>query len=200
MIKQLRNTTLIFVVAGLLIPGLAAAHVVVTPDQVGIGDTQIFTVSVPNEKTSAVTQVKLLLPSGLEEVAPIVKDGWTTTTTKQHDEVTALTWSQGTVPVGFDDNFSFRAQVPSRTTTLTWKAYQTYADGTTVAWDQAPTGRANDDDDGESTGPYSVTTVINDLTAPKPSSSNNILSLAIAVVALIIALAALLRTNAIKRE
>lgn len=142
----------------------AYAHVIVTPNQIGVAAETIFSVSVPNEKDVAVTQVKLLIPGGVTDVTPTAKEGWTILTTFDGDHnISSVTWS-GTIPVGERQDFSFSAQAPGQTTELDWKAYQTYADGSIVHWDQKPAG--SDDATGDS-GPYSVTKVINDLTAPK---------------------------------
>ena len=188
------------VLGGLIIafiPVTAFAHVVVTPNQAGVGQELLFNVSVPNEQQTSVVAVKLLMPRDVTSVTPTTKDGWTITTTSNgngHDpEVTAINWS-GTIPVGQRQDFSFSAQVPGNATELNWKAYQTYADGTVVHWDQKPTG--SDDAHGDA-GPYSVTHVVNDL-APTPTGANTSTSLGpitlgIASIALFIALYGVLR-------
>lgn len=147
-----------------LIPGIASAHVIVTPGQTGVGEELTFNVSVPNEKEVAVTNLKLDIPEGVTDVTPTSKDGWTITTEKSSGsdaEVTSITWADGTIPVGQRQDFSFSAQAPAKATDLDWKAYQTYADGLVVHWDQKPAG--SDDATGDA-GPYSVTKVVNDLT------------------------------------
>jgi hypothetical protein len=53
------------------------------------------------------------------------------------EEVKELIWMNGSIPVGQRDDFVFSAQAPADESTLVWKAYQTYADGTVVAWDVA---------------------------------------------------------------
>ena len=150
------------------------AHVVVTPNQVGIGSFNTFTISVPTEKDTPTIAVKLLLPSGLQEVVPNVKPGWNVsvkqTGTGDDAIVSEIDWTGGSIPVGERDQFSFSAQVPAASTTLDWKAYQTYADGSIVSWDQAPAG--SDDSNGD-LGPYSVTNVIDDLSAASAASSGS---------------------------
>jgi uncharacterized protein YcnI len=178
----------------LLSPSVAMAHVVVTPDEVGIGQHETFQVNVPNEKNSDVTELRLQLPSGLEEVSPTVKPGWQVAATK-----TTIIWSRGTIPGGFNDVFTFRAQAPAQVTELNWKAYQTYADGTTVSWDQKPDGN---DDDNSASGPYSVTKVVDDLAASSAKdddSGNNNLALILAIVALVFSLAAFQQRRSVKK-
>ena len=55
----------------------ASAHVGVKPSEVGVGSFQTFTVGVPNERDVPTTQVRLVLPEGLEHITPNVKQGWT---------------------------------------------------------------------------------------------------------------------------
>jgi uncharacterized protein YcnI len=187
MIKRLRNYSALFTILALLVPALASAHVIVTPSQAGIGQELVFNVSSPNEQQTPIIQVTLDIPSGISDVVPTQKDGWAINTT-----ASSITWSGGQIPVGQRADFSFGAQVPGQPVTLDWKAYQTYADGTVVHWDQQPNGKS--DDASGNAGPFSVTKVVNDLT-PTTSSSSNTLPLAIACLALVISVAAILRPN-----
>jgi uncharacterized protein YcnI len=177
---------------------VAAAHVVVTPRQVNVAEFQTFDVSVPNEKETNVTALKLLVPAGLAEVSPTVKPGWTIEIQKNSKgEVSEIDWTGGSVPPEQRDDFTFNAQAPARAGELDWKAYQTYADGSIASWDQKPAG--SDDATGD-TGPYSVTKVINDLTAQpsteaKSSDSKNNWTLGLAIAALALSVIALLKTG-----
>lgn len=194
---------IIFVLSGLFfLHAPVFAHVIVYPHQVGIAETQDFTVSVPNERNTAVVSVKLLMPNGLIDVLPNVTSGWTVTTRETGNSdsatVTQIDWHDGSIPVGQRSEFIFQAQVPPMPTTLDWKAYQTYADGTVVSWDVDPAKMNNLTDaqqdelaDKENSGEYSTTQVINDLTASPtmPSNKSNLpqLSLVFSIVALILA-------------
>ena len=145
------------VLSVILLPAAAFAHVVVTPKEASTAQRLIFNVSVPNEKAVAVTNLKLLIPDGITDVIPTSKDGWNITTTKNTDgEVATINWA-GTIPTGERQDFSFSAQAPALATELDWKAYQTYADDSTVHWDQAPTSNHESED----AGPYSVTKITN---------------------------------------
>ncbi|MEI6478138.1 MAG: DUF1775 domain-containing protein [bacterium] len=178
----------------MLSAGVASAHVVITPSQVGVATTQTFSISVPNEKDNvSVTGLRLVLPGGLADVMPTVQLGWNIAT-KADDKgkLTEISWIGGVIPAGQRLDFTFRAQVPGTQGALNWKAYQTFSDGTITSWDQAPVaGRANDD----SLTPYSETTIINDLAAtPTPvtgatSTGRDSASRALAAVALIVAVA-----------
>jgi uncharacterized protein YcnI len=181
----------------------ASAHVVVRPAQVGIGAFQTFTMSVPNEKDSATVGLKLLIPTGLMHVSPTVKPGWNISTKALGEEVTEISWTGGKIPVGQRDDFTFGVQAPAETGTIVWKAYQTYADGTVVAWDMQPTDdhhdatKDKDDDDSANSGPYSETMVIDDLAnAPAEhgeghTESSNSVPLTLSAVALAFSLIAL---------
>ena len=184
------------IVTVLALPAVAFAHVVVTPNQASIGDRVLFTVSVPNEKEVAVSSIKLNIPSGLQDVQPDVMAGWSiATTTDSSDNVTSITWT-GTIPVGRRADLEFKAQAPAKAGELDWKAYQTYADGTVVSWDQKPVTNAQDDDSSD-TGPYSITGVTDDLSSDTPttsspsSSTKNTLALICSIAALALSLGGL---------
>ncbi len=197
-IKRILKKVFVGIVLGLTVflPGTAYAHVIVTPSQARIAQDLVFNVSVPNERQVPVSSIKLLIPSGITDVTPTTKTGWAITTSSDKDsEVTSITWS-GSIPAGQRQDFSFGAQAPGQATELDWKAYQTYADGTVVNWDQKPAG--GDDSVGD-TGPYSVTSVKDDLAH---SSNNDILKsnnqsgpYIIAGLALLVALAAFANTK-----
>ncbi len=174
--------------------GIASAHAVVTPHQAGIGSFNTFTLAVPSEKPEATVSVRLLVPTGLSEVTPDVKPGWKVSTKGSDDAVTEIDWTGGSIPADLREEFSFGAQVPAQATTLDWKAYQTYADGSVVSWDQASVN--GDDDSMGDTGPYSTTKVINDL-APvaKPESRTAEVALVFSIIALAMAGFASLRTR-----
>jgi uncharacterized protein YcnI len=163
----------------LILTPRALAHVVVTPASAGVASTQTFTVSVPNEKDTSVISLILDLPRGLQDVTPNAKPGWTIEVTKSGDFATKITWIQGEIPIGQRDQFLFSAQVPPAAGTLQWKAYQTYADGTTVSWDQKPDPKMSDakreELEQQGKGPYSQTRIINDLTGSPQTKSQTVL-------------------------
>jgi uncharacterized protein YcnI len=186
------------------------AHVIVYPHQTGIAQTQDFTVSVPNERDNPVVSVRLLIPKGLSEVSPNTTQGWTILIKSKgsgdNTVVSEIDWSNGSIPVGQREEFIFQAQVPTEPTTLAWKAYQTYSDGTVVSWDVDPAKMSKLSDaqqdalaDKENKGEYSTTQVINDLAVSNvtnASENSNIqvielfsgLAFLISVVALAISL------------
>ncbi len=143
------------------------AHVTVKPNQVGVAAYQTFVMGVPVEKEVPTTTLRLVIPEGLKSVTPNVKPGWKIEIKRQSEgeaaKVTEITWTGGSIPSGQRDEFAFSAQAPAQETQLQWKAYQTYADGTVVNWDQDPNAQKSSSADNESSTPFSITKVVNDL-------------------------------------
>jgi uncharacterized protein YcnI len=187
MLKLLRVSSLSL---GLLLisASSALAHVVVKPAEVGVGSFQTFTVGVPVEKEIPTVGLRLVIPGGLNHVSPNVKPGWKIETKKEANEaeeeaghseekVTEITWSGGVIPHGQRDDFYFSAQVPAETTTLSWKAYQTYQDGSVVSWELGPNDEQPKDEEGNpdysKSGPASETRVVDDLSQEAKTSSDS---------------------------
>lgn len=143
----------------LLVHVPAYAHVTVKPVEVVSSAYQTFTTSVPNEKDVPVTAIRLVIPNGVQSVTPTVKQGWEISTKKTGDTVTEISWTGGTIAAGLRDEFTFSAQAPSSEGEIVWKAYQTYQDGSVVAWDQKPVEGTSHHSDDKTKGPYSVTAV-----------------------------------------
>ncbi len=179
----------------------ASAHVVVKPNQAGIGAFQIFSVGVPVEKNIPTVGLRLVIPSGLDYVSPNVKPGWKISVKKDSDatdaKVTEINWIGGVIPAGQRDDFVFSAKVPSTATTLQWKAYQTYADDSVVSWDHAATDQPKDkngNSDFSAIGPYSETQIVDDLkpaTANSVTGSNNNGAFTLSIIALVFSIIAL---------
>lgn len=188
---------IIFIV--LLYPATVSAHVTVRPDSVGVGSFQTFTVSVPSEKDIGTTEIRLLLPDNLEFVTPTVKSGWTVEVLTHNfpsgPHPYEIIWKNGNIPAHYRDDFTFSAKVPAETTTLAWKAYQTYSDKTTVAWELDPGAKQPSKDDGtpdfSAMGPYSQTRVVDDLSAVDDEEETDF-SLPLSIVAMIISISAFL--------
>lgn len=181
--------------AALALPAVAFAHVVVTPNQANVGQSLLFTISVPNERSSDVTSVKLDIPAGVSAVQPSVQTGWTIATSGTPN-VTAVAWT-GDIPVGQRADLTFKAQVPAKAGELHWQAFQTYADGAVVSWDQPPSANEKDNDAATS-GPYSITKVADDLTSASDTSSNSdsnktTLALTLSIIALALSVLAFLQ-------
>lgn len=178
-------------------PGLAFAHVVVTPNEALTGAYETFTTSVPNEKDIPVTGIRLVIPDSIESVTPTVKPGWEIQTKKTGDRVTEITWTGGTIAPELRDTFTFSAHMPAKAGDIYWKAYQTYQDGSVVSWDQQPAkdGHGHSGED-ESKGPYSTTTVSDKESGSTETQNNpsNTVPYVISIAALVLSLFAVFRT------
>lgn len=166
LIKKVAGLTLGVSALALSFSSVAMAHVVVRPGDAVTGAYMTFNVSVPVEKDIATTAVKLEIPKGLAHVTPTVKQGWTIQTEKEgtgeDTVIKSITWSGNRIDAGFRDDFTFSAKTPDTATDLRWNAYQTYADGSVVAWnldeDDQPT-KPDGSPDFAKSGPFSVTKV-----------------------------------------
>lgn len=162
-IKKIAAFTMSISALALSFGGIASAHVVVTPNQVVSAERTTFAVSVPNEHDTPVVGLRLVIPDGLTSVRPYAKQGWTIEVAKTGEGENAsakeIKWTSAgaNVPVDLKDDFLFGAKAPNSATELKWKAYETYEDGTVVAWEQAPS-------ESKDNKPYSVTKVMTETT------------------------------------
>lgn len=164
---------LVFLFFTLIFVPQTFAHVTVKPAQIGVGERTNFVVSVPTEEDVPTTQVRLVIPEGMKSVRPNVAPGWNIQVIKtgegEAQRVSEVIWSGGSIPADQRNEFVFSAQAPSNETELSWKAYQTYANGVVVAWDTDPK-TISDTHDENAPKPYSVTKVVNDLvSSPEPT-------------------------------
>jgi uncharacterized protein YcnI len=147
-------------VSMLLFAGIASAHVVVYPQQSTQGAFEKFTVRVPSEKDIPTVKVEIKIPAevAISRFQPMA--GWKYDLTKDSSsKITSVVWTatgEGLSSTEFSE-FSMQGKVGDQATTISWKAYQTYKDGSVVEWVGAP----------DSDKPASVTTV-----DPKPATAN----------------------------
>lgn len=166
LVKNPLKISLILCFALLTTVSSISAHVDIKPEEAGVASEEMFVIDVPNEKEISTTGVRVVLPGGLKDISPFAKAGWKISTKKDGDNVKEISWTEGVIPSEQIDQFSFHAQVPSQETTLNFKFYQTYQDGTQVSWDQE-SGANNK----EGFGPSAKVKIINDL---KPISENSL--------------------------
>lgn len=132
---------------------VAGAHATVRTEgglpesKVGVSET--YRLNVPTEKEIATTQIRLVVPAGVAVSRFQVTPGFTRTVTKNADGlVTEVVWKGRVAPMEYA-RFFFQAKNPAAAGELVWKIYQTYSDGSVVAWDDADPAK----------GPASKTTV-----------------------------------------
>jgi uncharacterized protein YcnI len=183
------------------------AHVSVKPDSIGVGKFQTFTVGVPNERDIPTIGLRLVIPDGVTNVSPSVKTGWNIKVvnkkdTAGQDVVSEIVWTGGSIPAHFRDDFTFSSKTPVQETTVYWKAYQTYKDGSIVAWELLPNQEQPKNHQGtpdfSQIGPASMTKIINDLQAvPQPAVDkgepvkNNTDSLFVSMLAVVFSILAI---------
>ncbi len=181
----------------------ASAHVTVTPSSLPKGATGELTFKVPNEESNATTtEVQLQIPTDhpIAQVLPRDIPGWkatvkTTTlaTPLKTDDgtfttaVSEIDWTGGNIPVGQYQDFQVSVDpLPTDTNQLTFKAVQTYSDGTVVRWiDLTQPGQPNpehpapvltltaaESDSGSGSGSTPAANPTTAAAASKPSSSS----------------------------
>lgn len=133
----------------LFVAGHVSAHVTVQPKESVVGHS-VSSVRVPNEKQVATTQVRVVVPEGVTVRGILPVANWqykliheeskgSTNEGEDHHagegRVTEITWFGGTIKEGEYMEFPLSVEYKADADTVTWKAYQTYADGEVVAWD-----------------------------------------------------------------
>lgn len=143
------------ILAALLFPAAAAAHVTIDPPKAPAG-YGVETLRVPNEKDDAsTTKLDVQLPDGFASVRPKVVEGWSFSvrtsklaTPIQTDDgpideqVSRITWTADeghAIPPGAYQDFPLSLLIAQGAgTKLAFKALQTYSDGEVVRWIGAP--------------------------------------------------------------
>lgn len=122
-----------------LLLSFAAAHATVRTEsglsESAAGKSETYRLNVPVEKDLATTQIRLVVPAGVGISRFQVTPGFTRTLTKNADGlVTEVVWTGTIAPMEYA-RFFFQAKNPGAAGELVWKVYQTYVDGSVVAWD-----------------------------------------------------------------
>ncbi len=114
-------------------PGLA--HVIVVPAEAPPGVVQRYGLLVPSEKPIPTTRVEVQFPDGLHVTEVEALPGWRGTTRKDRQgRILSAIWEGGSIPPGQFVEFGVVAKNPEAQAELTWKAIQTYQDGSEVQW------------------------------------------------------------------
>ena len=124
-----------------LLLSFAAAHATVRTEaglsESAAGKSETYRLNVPVEKELATTEIRLVVPAGVAISRFQVTPGFVRTLLTNADGlVTEVVWKGTVAPMEYA-RFFFQARNPAAPATLVWKVYQTYADGSVVAWDDA---------------------------------------------------------------
>jgi len=154
---QRRIAALAVAAGALAVPAAAQAHVTVQPTSVPAGAETVLSVRVPNERDDAATvKVDVKLPPGFVSASWEAVPGWSVRAVKQKlskpvqtddgpidEQVGEIVWTAadrkaGIQPGEFRD-FPLSVVIPGKAgETLTFKALQTYSNGSVVRWIGAP--------------------------------------------------------------
>jgi len=139
--------------AAALLLSVAGAHATVRTEtgltESAAGKSETYRLNVPTEKEIATTQIRLVVPAGVVISRFQVTPGFTRTVKRDAAGlVTEVVWKGRVAPMEYA-RFFFQAKNPAAAGDVVWKIYQTYSDGSVVAWD----------DTNPAEGPASRTTV-----------------------------------------
>jgi uncharacterized protein YcnI len=124
-----KRAVAIFALA-LIAPGLAAAHVIVSPPFVNDGVETKIAFMTPNERPPhATVLLRATAPPGVEIVSATAPAGWRSSVAGS-----TVTWSGGRLTGRTTTAFPLRVLARVRAGTYAFKAAQTYDDGATVRW------------------------------------------------------------------
>ena len=108
----------------------AFGHAVVQPSASRPAEQQVYTLTVPSERSSDVVSVSLQVPADVESLIVREAPGWSVRLQKQGDRVAVVRWSGNRIPPSQYDSFQFIARNPVKEGTLDWKVIQEYTDAT----------------------------------------------------------------------
>ena len=125
---------LVSVLALMLAPHVAFAHAVVFPRKSAPGAYEKYVLRVPNEKGIPTTRVEIRFPRSIRVVSFSDVAGWQLEEVRDSaNAIVGAIWTGTLAPERFVE-FPFVAVNPKESSTLSWPAYQTYANGERVDW------------------------------------------------------------------
>jgi YD repeat-containing protein len=112
----------------------AFGHAVVRPPESTAGQTQQYTLRVPNEKQILTTSIQLTFPAELTITTVDDKAGWKLALTRDaQGRISGATWT-GSLAPSADVQFTFTARNPAAPVTVEWKVIQTFEDASRSEW------------------------------------------------------------------
>lgn len=136
--KKLHFALALGLLASMLGGGFASAHVTVLPKETTQGSYEKFAVRVPTEKDIPTVKVEVKFPLDSVSISRFEpKPGWKYELTKDaNNKITGVIWTATGEGLGATEfgEFYMQGKVADNATAITWKAYQTYKDGSVVEW------------------------------------------------------------------
>jgi uncharacterized protein YcnI len=118
----------------LVLPTLLLGHAVVYPKASAAGAYERYVLRVPNERDLATTRVEIRFPADVRVTSFADVAGWQLEVlTDSAKRVIGAVWT-GTLPPKRFVEFPFVGANPKTAGSLTWPAFQTYANGERVEW------------------------------------------------------------------
>jgi uncharacterized protein YcnI len=108
----------------------AFGHAVVQPSASRPAEQQVYTLTIPSERSSDVVSVSLQVPPEVESLIVRKAPGWNVRIQKQGDRVAVVRWTGNRIPPNQFDAFQFIARNPVKEGTLVWKVIQEYTNAT----------------------------------------------------------------------
>ena len=135
----MKRFQLLLPLSAALLLSFAAAHATVRTEtgltESKAGASETYRLNVPTEKEVPTTQVRLVVPAGVTLTRFQVLPGFSRSVVKNADGlITEVTWRGRIAPQEYA-RFFFQARNSAQPGEVAWKVYQTYADGSVVAWD-----------------------------------------------------------------
>ena len=200
--KQVTALLSTLVLSTIAFAGTASAHVVVYPQEATQGSYEKFTVRVPTEKDIPTTKVKIEIPKDVEVSRFEPMEGWKYDIQKDSSGlITSVTWTatgEGLSSTEFGE-FNMQGKVGDNAKKIVWKAYQTYKDGSTVAWEgpadaETPASittvvKGNGSEENSHTSATDQTTAGNEVTN---NDSNSTIPTTLSIIALVLGVVSLL--------
>ena len=121
------------VVAMLVLPAFAHAHVSITPRASTHGATEKYTVRIPSEGKVATVAAEMDVPEGV--IVEVLQSpvGWKHEVKRADDRIVSVIWHVNVPPGEFVD-VAFVARNPRQGARIVWGLRQRFADGTSENW------------------------------------------------------------------
>ncbi len=108
----------------------AHGHAVVQPSASRPAEQQVYTLTVPSERSTDVVSVSLQVPPDVESLIVRETPGWNVRLQRKGDRIAVVRWTGNRIAPSQYEAFQFIARNPVREGTLEWKVIQQYTNAT----------------------------------------------------------------------